>query len=115
KGYVLATIGGGGRGGRLLGGEFRRLPARPMRVHELSGRASIEEELRAVVAALPPRALLQVRVPAGLAGAEVLRVARLRALCPPDVDVSVSFRGGRALSTARVAHAPRASLQGSTE
>lgn len=89
KGFVTATIGAGGAGGRLLGGTFRRLPARPMRVHELTGRAPLEAELRAVLATLPPRALLQLRVPVSLAGAEVLRAGRLRALCPPDIHAEV--------------------------
>ena len=53
--------------------------------------------------------MLQVRVPAGLAGAEILRAARLRALCPPDVDASVAFRDGWPPS------APRPDLHGSTE
>ena len=36
KGFVMATIGAGGPGGRLLACEFRPLPARPMRVHEVA-------------------------------------------------------------------------------
>lgn len=89
KGFVIATVGPGGAGGRLLAGAFRRLPARPMRVHELTARVPIEEELRSVIAALPPRALLQLRVPAALAGTEATSAARLRALCPPDVHAEV--------------------------
>jgi DNA repair exonuclease SbcCD nuclease subunit len=95
KGFVVATIGAGGAGGRLLGCEFRPLPARPMRVHVLTGRAPVEAELRAVVSRLPPRALLQVRVPAALAGTAVLRAEPLRALCPPDVHVDVAPLGTR--------------------
>lgn len=93
KGFVLVTIGAGGRGGRLQRCEFRPLPARPMHVHEVTGRSPLEAELRAVFARLPPRAIVQFRVSAAQAGAEALRAARLRALCPPDVHVSVSIRG----------------------
>jgi exonuclease SbcD len=96
KGFVIATIGPGGAGGRLLGGAFRRLPARPMRVHQVTGRVAIAEELRGVLAALPPRALLQVRVPAALAAAEMPCAAGLRALCPPDVHAEVVVLDGRA-------------------
>ena len=35
KGFVLATIGAGDRGGRLASLDFQPLPARPMRVHEV--------------------------------------------------------------------------------
>jgi len=94
KGYVMATIGAGGRSGRLLACEFRPLPARPMRVHELRGRlhTDLEHEIRAAIAALPPNVVLQLRVPESLAGADALRASRLRALCPATANVSVALR-----------------------
>ena len=104
KGFVVATIGPGGPGGRLLACDFRPLPARPMRVHEVAHNASasgLEREIAAAVAAAPPDVVLQLRVPGALACAEALRAARLRALGPPTANVSVSVRlpgrSGRAI------------------
>ncbi len=92
KGWVMATLSPGGAGGRLVSLEFRPLPARPMRVHELieTDPVSLEREIRAAIAAAPPDVVLQLRVPEGLAGADVLRAARLRALTPPTANVTVS-------------------------
>jgi DNA repair exonuclease SbcCD nuclease subunit len=95
KGFVMATLGAGVPGRRLLACQFRPLPARPMRVHEVSGGSAadgLEREIRAAIAALPPDVVLQVRVPEALAGAEPLRAARLRALAPPTANVTVSMR-----------------------
>jgi exonuclease SbcD len=95
KGFVMATIGPGGPGGRLLACEFRPLPARPMRVHEVadsSDASGLEGEIRAALAAAPPDVVLQLRVPEALAGAEALRAASLRALAPPTANVTVSVR-----------------------
>jgi DNA repair exonuclease SbcCD nuclease subunit len=95
KGFVMATIGPGGRGGRLLACEFRPLPARPMRVHEVADTAStsgLEREIAAAVAAAPPDVVLQLRVPEALTRASALRAARLRALAPSTANVSVSVR-----------------------
>jgi DNA repair exonuclease SbcCD nuclease subunit len=95
KGFVMATIGAGGRGGRLLACELRPLPARPMRVHELAETASVsglERQIAAAVAAAPADVVLQLRVPEAVASAEALRAARLRALAPPTANVSVSVR-----------------------
>ena len=93
KGFVIAAIGAGGRGGRLTAGVFRRLPARPMRVHEVPDGAGsgLEREVGAAIAACPPDVVLQLRVPEALAGAEALRAARLRALAPA-ANVTVSVR-----------------------
>jgi DNA repair protein SbcD/Mre11 len=96
KGFVIATIGAGGPGGRLLGCEFRPLPARPMRVHEVKGTTTgsdLEREIRAVIATAPPDVVLQLRVPNGLAGADALQAARLRSLAPATANISVSVRG----------------------
>ena len=95
KGFVKATIGPGGPGSRLLGCEFRPLPARPMRVHEVADRSpasDLEREIRAAIAAAPADVVLQVRVPEALAAAEPLRAAHLRALGPPTANVTVSVR-----------------------
>ena len=95
KGFVMATLGAGRPGGRLLGCDFRPLPARPMRVHEVaegSDASGLEREIAAAIAAAPPDAVLQLRVPQRVAGAEALRAARLRALAPPTANVSVSVR-----------------------
>jgi DNA repair exonuclease SbcCD nuclease subunit len=96
KGFVMATVGAGGRGGRLLGCEFRPLPARPMRVLEVGGTdgpSGLEQEVHAAIASAPPDVVLQLRVPEALAGAEVLRAARLRSLAPPTANVTVAVRG----------------------
>ncbi len=94
KGYALLTIGAGGGGrGRIDGCEFRALPARPMRVHEVSGHHSrLEEELRAVLASAPPDVVLQLRVPASLVGHHALQADRLRQLGGPAANVTVSVR-----------------------
>ena len=102
KGFVMATIAAGGPGGRLLACDFRSLPARPMRVHEVAATSSVsglEQQIAAAVAAAPPDVVLQLRVPEALASAPALRAARLRALGPPTATVSVSvrLRSGRAL------------------
>jgi DNA repair exonuclease SbcCD nuclease subunit len=90
KGFVLAAI---GAGGRLEGLEFRPLPARPMRVHEIGGgRFRLEQELLAAIAGAPPDVVLQLRVPEELAGHEALRAERLRAVCPPTANVTLSIR-----------------------
>lgn len=101
KGYVLVTVaGGGGRRGRLAGIEFRPLPARPMHVHELGACPSrLEHDLRALVAASPPDAILQLRVPETLAAHPALRAEQLRALGGPAVNVTVSVRPWAALKT----------------
>ncbi len=95
KGFVMATLGHGGRGGQLLACELRPLPARPMRVHEVAATArasGLEREIAAAVVAAPPDVVLQLRVPENLARAEALRAARLRALAPPTANVTVSVR-----------------------
>jgi exonuclease SbcD len=95
KGFVMATIGTGGPGGRLLGCEFRRLPARPMRVHAVMGAAAasdLEREIRAAIAAAPPDVVLQLRVPNDLAGTDILHAARLRSLAPATANISVRGR-----------------------
>jgi DNA repair exonuclease SbcCD nuclease subunit len=94
KGFVMATIGAGGPGGRLVACQFRPLPARPMLVHEVASASAcgLEREIRAAIAAAPPDVVLQVRVSEALAGAEALRAARLRALSPPTANVTASVR-----------------------
>jgi len=95
KGFVMGVIGPGASGGRLAACEFRPLPARPMRVHEVADSSRgprLEREIRAAIAAAPPDVVLQVRVPEALAGTEALRAARLRALGPPTANVTVSVR-----------------------
>jgi len=94
KGFVMATIEAGGPGGRLVGCDFRPLPARPMRVHEVvtSVTSGLEREIHAAIEASPVDVVLQLRVPEVLAGAEALRAARLRALGPPTANVTVSVR-----------------------
>jgi DNA repair exonuclease SbcCD nuclease subunit len=93
KGFVMATFGAEGPGGRLVACAFPPLPARPMRVHEVADTTAahgLEREIRAAVAAAPPDVVLQVRVPEALARSEVLRAARLRLLHPATANVTVS-------------------------
>lgn len=94
KGCVLATVAGGGAGGRLVGLAFRPLPTRPMRVHEIEadGADSLERQVRGAIASAPEDGLLQLRVPPALLGAELLRAASLRALAPPTMEVTVAPR-----------------------
>jgi DNA repair exonuclease SbcCD nuclease subunit len=88
KGYVVLELKRSGLGAV----EFRPLPARPMRVHELRGRSpGLEHEVRAVLAAAPADVVLQLRGPASLAGHEALRAERMRALAPPTANVSVAL------------------------
>jgi DNA repair exonuclease SbcCD nuclease subunit len=96
KGFVTAVIEGGGGGGRLQACGLLSLPARPMRVLQIADRSeasALEGEIRSALAAGPPDVVLQVRVPEALAGADVLRAARLRALAPPTANVTVAVRG----------------------
>jgi DNA repair exonuclease SbcCD nuclease subunit len=93
KGFVLLAIGAGGAGGRLAGLAFRPLPSRPMLARAIVGRPDIERELRAALASAPPDAVLQLRVPPGLASHPALRAERLRALCPPTLNVTVAIPG----------------------
>jgi DNA repair exonuclease SbcCD nuclease subunit len=95
KGFVMAEVASGVRGGRLVACEFRPLPARPMRVHEVPDTtrgSDLEREIRALIAESPPDVVLQVRVPEALARAEPLRAACLRGLSPPTANVTVSVR-----------------------
>jgi len=95
KGFVVATIGPGGAGGRLETCAFRPLPARPMRVLEVAESADasrLEREVRAAIASSPANVVLQVRVGETLAGAETLRAARLRAMAPLTANVTVAVR-----------------------
>jgi DNA repair exonuclease SbcCD nuclease subunit len=96
KGFVMATLAPGGRGGRLLDCAFQSLPARPMRVLEVAERSAegLEREIVDTLAAAPPDVVLQVRVPEALAGAAPLRAARLRALGAPTANVTVRVRVG---------------------
>jgi DNA repair protein SbcD/Mre11 len=96
KGFVMATLAAGGTGGRLVACEFRPLPARPMRVHEVSHATTaqgLEREIRAVIVDSPPDVVLQLRVPEALAGAASLRASRVRALGPWTTNVTVAVRG----------------------
>ena len=92
KGFVMASI---GPGGRLLDCTFRPLPTRPMRVHEVVSATEIglEAEIRGALASCPPDVVLQLRVSAAQAGAEALRAARLRAIAPPTANVTVAGPG----------------------
>jgi len=93
KGYVMAAVGGGGPGGRLLACDFRPLPARPMRVHDVPSAASadeLERQVRAVVADSPADIVLLLRVPERLLAQGALTAARVRALLPPTANVSVA-------------------------
>jgi DNA repair exonuclease SbcCD nuclease subunit len=91
KGFVLAAVGAGGAGGRLADIAFRPLPSRPMLVRTLRARPDgVERELREALACVPDDAVLQLRVPEGLASHPALRAGRLRALCPPTLNVTVA-------------------------
>lgn len=101
KGFVLARVEPGGAGGRLAACEFRRLPARPMRVVEVPARlsaAQAEEHLRTAFADSPPAVVLQVRLPPSLAGSPAFSLPRLRTLLPATANVEVTVRpaGGSA-------------------
>jgi DNA repair exonuclease SbcCD nuclease subunit len=96
KGFVTAVIEGGRAGGRLRACGLHSLPARPMRVLQIAARcdaSTLEGEIRSAIAAGPPDVVLQVRVPEALAGADVLRAARLRALAPATANLTVAVCG----------------------
>jgi exonuclease SbcD len=98
KGFVLATIGTGGSGGRLEACTFHSLPARPMRVLDVAGEtgpAGLERQIRTALAAAPADVVLQVRVPEALAGADALRAARLRTMGPPTANLTVCVQRPR--------------------
>lgn len=107
KGFVTLTLGArnqGCQGGRLVACAFHPLPARPMLVHEVaegSHAADLERRVRAAIAGAPVDVVLQLRVPETLAGADVLRANRLRAIAPPTANVTVSVRRQRSFQGAR--------------
>ena len=111
KGFVLAAIGAGDRGGRLESLDFQPLPARPMRVHEVCEGSALrlEQELREVIAAAPPDVLLQLRVPEAFAGHEALRADRLRVLGGPAANVTVAVRRPAVVTVPRWARSAVAS------
>ncbi len=84
-------------GGRLAGIEFRPLPARPMHVREVTGttEAALDAEVRAALAGLARDAVVQIRVPEGIAAraGRVLGAERLRILAPATMNVTVRVIG----------------------
>jgi DNA repair exonuclease SbcCD nuclease subunit len=101
KGYLMLTFAPADDrpGGRLAAVAFRPLPARPMHVHELGASAgtpaSLEAEVRAVLARLPEDAVVQIRLPGEIVarGACVPSAHWLRTLAP---GMNVTLRAGRA-------------------
>jgi DNA repair exonuclease SbcCD nuclease subunit len=93
KGFLMVEVGAGGPGGRLLACDFRPLPARPMRVHEVpstTSAAELERQIRAVLAESPEDVVLQLRVPERLLATGALAAARLRTLAPTTANVTVA-------------------------
>lgn len=98
KGTLLVVLAPGGRpGGRIVGLESRELPARPMLVHDLHPRLEsaeeVEHHVREALAHMPADAVVQLRVPEGLeaVAAKAISAARLRALAPASMNVSVAW------------------------
>jgi DNA repair exonuclease SbcCD nuclease subunit len=96
KGYWLLHFDPDGRvGGRLVGSEFRELPARPMHVVVVDatglGADELEREIRTRFAGLPEDAVVSLRIEGRLEpGCEaVLRAARFRGLHPPTMTVTL--------------------------
>ena len=93
KGYYLLRFEPGEDGGRLHHARFVPLPARPMRVLAVEGPA-IEQRVREGLDACETDAVVRVE----LTGEPAARfnAARLRALAPPTMNVSLAWRNGRA-------------------
>jgi DNA repair exonuclease SbcCD nuclease subunit len=110
KGFVVLTV---DAVGRLAGSEFRPLPARPMQLLELPDSlpaSAVEPALRRVLASAAEDVVLQLRAPERLAGADVLRAERLRALAPETANVEVRFyRSNRSTASFASARAEAAS------
>jgi len=108
KGYLLLSLEPSPGGGALQRWEFGALPTRPMLqrdvdAHELDS-AALECELRQTIAAVPPDAVLKVRLVGIPLDDGVLRAAKLRSLAPPTMNLTVTLpeemrrhgrRGGR--------------------
>jgi DNA repair exonuclease SbcCD nuclease subunit len=92
KGYYLLRFEAGVNGGRLREARFVPLPARPMRVLAVKGPA-IERRVREGLDACEPDAV--VRVDLGGEPSGRINAARLRALAPPTMNVSLAWRNGR--------------------
>lgn len=115
KGFIILHLREGAPGG-VAHWEFRRLPARPMLVRKLvagRGARALEADLRAVIAAAPPDAVLRIRVAGDLTAADmhVMSASRLRALAPPTMNIAVTpaagFRSTAAWANPRRSRAQR--------
>jgi len=97
KGYLTLAIAPDFRGGgRLAEWRFHELPTRPMHVLTLPAAGLDHGGLRAALGALPPDAVVQLRVtgePAPSAAA-ALRASALARLHPPSMIVEVRVGGG---------------------
>jgi DNA repair exonuclease SbcCD nuclease subunit len=97
KGYLLVRVAGASAGGGVEW-EFRRLPARPMILHELiadgMNAARLQAAVRALVTAAPPHAILTIRVSGELSAAQLRGVsaAQLRTFVPATMNVDVRPR-----------------------
>ena len=116
KGFMVVDVATGDRFGATTW-EFRRLPARPLLQEQLrasrwSSRA-LDAAVRALVAAAPPDAVLQIRVAGDVDAADlsVLSAARLRTFVPETLNVEIRVRDGaapfRKLRRARPVHRPQ--------
>lgn len=100
KGFLVLTV-SPDAGGAVAGWTFRSLDARPMVVRPLRveglDETALEAELRRVLAAEPPDAVLRLEADgAPMPGAEgALRAARLRELAPETMNVEVRIPGVR--------------------
>jgi DNA repair exonuclease SbcCD nuclease subunit len=107
KGFLVVDVAPGDDAAAIRW-EFRRLPARPMLRQTLRAprwsRATLDAAVRALVAAAPADAVLQIRVEGDIAATDlsVLSAARLRAFVPEtqNLEIRVSdavlpFRGAR--------------------
>jgi DNA repair exonuclease SbcCD nuclease subunit len=103
KGYLTLEVEpDAASGGRLHRWELHELPARPMRVVNVSADgldgAGLRDRLARLLAAQPPDAVVQLRIAGSVAAgaAVVLRAAELRSLHPPSMIVELrlaAFRG----------------------
>jgi DNA repair exonuclease SbcCD nuclease subunit len=99
KGFMIVEVSCDDAGIRV-GWQFRKLPARPLIVHELRLEAlpgeALESRIRTIVAEAPPDAVLTVRVRGAMTewSARLLSAAHLRALAPTTMNIEIRTADG---------------------
>jgi DNA repair exonuclease SbcCD nuclease subunit len=99
KGFMIVEVSSGDAGVRVEW-QFRKLPARPLIVHELNVEAvpghALESRVRTLVAEAPADAVLTIRVLGTMTEptARLLSAAYLRRLAPATMNIEIRMATG---------------------